>query len=480
MPRRTLKYRCTACGALHPKWSGRCEDCGAWNTLLEENPPDGARGRPSHAPSHLPKPARLDEINEEELVRYPTGSREFDRVLGGGLVPGSIVLLGGDPGIGKSTLLLQVGAYLARTVPTLYVSGEESLGQIALRARRLQTPPPEGFGLLAETSLETVLAVLDRDRPRVVVIDSIQTVSSEAVDAAPGSVSQLRECTAALVRWGKKRGATILVVGHVTKEGTIAGPRVLEHLVDAVLYFESETSSRYRMVRAVKNRFGAVHEVGLFVMMEGGLREVSNPSAIFLSRHGGPVPGSAVGVVHEGTRPLLVEVQALVEEDERPVPPRRVAIGIDGARLVMLLAVAQRRLGLATSGRDVFVNLVGGLRSDETALDLPVLLAVLSSLADRPLPAGFAAFGEVGLAGEIRPVPYGLERAAEAAKQGYARILLPRDNMPRKGSGGPAGAVGVGDLNEVLAALREGGWESPPVRKAPRRGSRGESFGPES
>ncbi len=469
MPRHALKYRCTGCGALHPKWAGRCEDCGAWNTLVEESPPEGGARRPVHGPAQLPRPVRLDEINEQELVRYPTGSREFDRVLGGGLVPGSIVLLGGDPGIGKSTLLLQVSAHMARTIPTLYVSGEESLPQIALRARRLQTPPPEGFGLLAETSLETVLAVLDRERPRVVVIDSIQTVSSEAVESAPGSVSQLRECTAALVRWGKKRGATVLVVGHVTKEGTIAGPRVLEHLVDAVLYFESETSSRYRMVRAVKNRFGAVHEVGLFVMMEGGLREVPNPSAIFLSRHGGPVPGSAVGVVHEGTRPLLVEVQALVEQDERPVPPRRVALGIDGARLVMLLAVAHRRLGLGTSGRDVFVNLVGGLRSEETALDLPVLLAVLSSLADRPLPGGLAAFGEIGLAGEIRPVPYGLERAGEAAKQGHAHVLLPRDNLPRKGSGAPSGVAGVGDLAEVLDALRERGWDGPDGRGSARR-----------
>lgn len=461
MPRHALKYRCSACGALHPKWAGRCEECGAWNTLVEETPPEAGVRRALGRSSTLPHPVRLEEIGEQELVRYPSGSREFDRVLGGGLVPGSIVLLGGDPGIGKSTLLLQVSAHLAHTVPTLYVSGEESLAQIALRARRLQTPPPEGFGLLSETSLETVLAVLDRERPRVVVIDSIQTVSSEALESAPGSVSQLRECTAALVRWGKKCASTILVVGHVTKEGTIAGPRVLEHLVDAVLYFESETSSRYRMVRAVKNRFGAVHEVGLFVMMEGGLREVLNPSAIFLSRHGGPVPGSAVGVVHEGTRPLLVEVQALVEEDERPVPPRRVALGVDGARLVMLLAVAQRRLGLGTSGRDVFVNLVGGLRSEETALDLPILLAVLSSLSDRPLPQGLAAFGEVGLAGEIRPVPFGRERAAEAVKQGYERVLLPRDNLPRKGSGAVPGAVGVNDLGEVLNALGAWGWEAP-------------------
>ncbi|MCL5799557.1 MAG: DNA repair protein RadA [Gammaproteobacteria bacterium] len=466
MPRSALNYRCSSCGALHPKWAGRCEDCGAWNTLVEEVSSE-RKGRSRRAdPSRLPRPVRLAEIDEREWDRYPTGSREFDRVLGGGLVPGSIVLLGGDPGIGKSTLLLQVGAYLARTVPTLYVSGEESLAQIALRARRLQTSPPEGFGLLAETSLETVLAVLESERPRVVVIDSIQTVSSEAVESAPGSVSQLRECTAALVRWGKKSGSTVLVVGHVTKEGTIAGPRVLEHLVDAVLYFESETSSRYRMVRAVKNRFGAVHEVGLFAMVEGGLREVANPSALFLSRHGEPVPGSAVGIVHEGTRPLLAEVQALVDQDERPVPPRRVALGIDGARLVMLLAVAPRRLGLALSGRDVFVNLVGGLRSEETALDLPVLLAVLSSLADRPLPQGLAAFGEVGLAGEIRPVPYGLERAAEATKQGYAQVLLPRDNLPRKAQGAPPGLTAVGDLLGVLEALRARGWDgaSPPGR----------------
>lgn len=457
MTRASVRYRCSACGATHPRWSGRCEDCGAWNTLVEEAVPDRGNRRP-RPEKDLPRPVALADIREEELERYPTGSREFDRVLGGGLVPGSIVLLGGDPGIGKSTLLLQVAAHLARTVPTLYVSGEESLAQIALRARRLATIPPAGFGLVAETSLETVLGVLDRERPRVVVIDSIQTVSSDLVESAPGSVSQLRECTAALVRWGKRHGATVLVVGHVTKEGTIAGPRVLEHLVDAVLYFESETSSRYRMVRAVKNRFGAVHEVGLFVMMEGGLREVSNPSAIFLSRHGEPVPGSAVGIVHEGTRPLLVEVQALVEQDERPVPPRRVALGVDGARLVMLLAVAQRRLGLAIGGRDVFVNLVGGLRSEETALDLPVLLSILSSVADRPLPQGLAAFGEIGLAGEIRPVPYGLERASEAAKQGYGLVFLPRDNAPRKGIAAVKGLVPVGDLAELVDALDAQGW----------------------
>ncbi len=377
-----------------------------------------------------PRIVNLADIAATEEPRMPTGLSELDRVLGGGLVPGSVVLIGGDPGIGKSTLLLQsLAHYGAIGVPTLYVSGEESAAQIALRADRLKLPR-EGLRLLTETDIERVLAIATQARPVVLVIDSIQTVYAPALGSAPGSVAQVRECAARLVRHAKTSQTAIYLVGHVTKEGALAGPRVLEHMVDAVLYFEGELGGRYRLIRAFKNRFGAVNELGVFGMTDRGLREVTNPSAMLLSRHEQPVTGSVVMVTREGTRPLLVEVQALVDSSA-PGNPRRVTVGLDGNRLAMLLAVLHRHGGVSTAGCDVFANIVGGVRVTETGGDLAVVLAVLSSLRDRPVPGDLVVFGEIGLAGEIRPVQNGPERLREAAKHGFKRAIVPKANAPK-------------------------------------------------
>jgi DNA repair protein RadA/Sms len=389
----------------------------------------------------------LGLVKESPAGRTATGIEEFDRVLGGGLVAGSVTLLGGDPGIGKSTLLLQAAAGLSGRLPVLYAAGEESLEQVALRATRLGVAA-ERAQLIAETSVESITEIARSTAAAVIVIDSIQTMYTEALDASPGAVTQLRETTAALARFAKESGAAVMLIGHVTREGTIAGPRVLEHMVDTVLYFESDTGSRFRIVRAVKNRFGAANEIGVFAMTAEGLKEVRNPSAMFLSRHPEPVAGSVVTVTREGTRPLLVEVQVLV--DETPATnPRRVAVGLDSGRLALLLAVVHRHAGVALHNYDVFANVVGGVRVSETAADLPAVLATLSSLKNRPLPGDLVAFGEVGLAGEIRPVPFGEERLREAAKHGFRRAIVAEANAPKHAIEGLE-VLGVRRLPEAL------------------------------
>jgi DNA repair protein RadA/Sms len=422
-------YSCTECGGAAPKWQGQCPHCSAWNTLVETLAEAAATNRFS-AVAGSGRLQRLAEISPREESRIATGIEEFDRVLGGGLVAGGVVLIGGDPGIGKSTLLLQALAQLAGRQTALYVSGEESGEQVALRARRLQLDAG-GLQLLTEIHLEKILAALAEHKPRIAVIDSIQTLYSDALQSAPGSVAQVRECAAQLTRYAKQAGTCIVFVGHVTKEGALAGPRVLEHIVDTVLYFEGDPNSSFRLVRAVKNRFGAVNELGVFAMTDKGLRGVANPSALFLSQHGQQVAGSCVLVTQEGTRPLLVEIQALVDEAHSP-SPRRLSVGLEQNRLAMLLAVLHRHAGIACFDQDVFVNAVGGVKIGEPAADLAVLLAIVSSLRNRPLPQKLIAFGEVGLAGEIRPAPRGQERLKEAAKLGFTHALIPKANAPKQ------------------------------------------------
>jgi len=430
-------YTCQQCGGTAPRWMGKCPHCAAWNSLIETvlDATPASKNRLGHAaaPAGLAAAialAPICEIQAHEVERTPTSHDELDRVLGGGVVAGCVVLIGGDPGIGKSTLLLQALDALQRQGrPTLYVSGEESAAQVALRARRLGLAGSQ-VPVLVEIQLEQILATLERERPAVAVIDSIQTLYSDQLSSAPGSVSQVRECAAHLTRAAKASGSAIVLVGHVTKEGALAGPRVLEHMVDTVLYFEGDTHSPYRLIRAVKNRFGAVNEIGVFAMTERGLKGVSNPSAIFLSQHSQPVPGSCVLVTLEGTRPLLVEIQALV--DSGGPSPRRLSVGLERERLAMLLAVLHRHAGVSCLDQDVFVNAVGGVRISEPAADLAVLLAIYSSLRGRALPPGFLAFGEVGLAGEVRPAPRGQERLREAAKLGFKAALLPKANLPKK------------------------------------------------
>ena len=451
MAKAKTAYVCNQCGAEYTKWQGQCEACGTWNTLSEfvvETAQPGAVKRAGYAGVAQAKIVALAEIAGEAESRTCIGIGELDRVLGGGLVEGSVVLVGGDPGIGKSTLLLQALGALGARLRTLYVSGEESMAQIAARAQRLGLDL-DNLRCLAETCVERIVEIAVKDAPRVLVIDSIQTIWTELLTAAPGSVSQVRESAARLVRYAKESGTSIFLVGHVTKEGGIAGPRVLEHMVDAVLYFEGESGSRFRVLRAFKNRFGAVNELGVFAMSDKGLREVPNPSAIFLSSHGSPTPGSAVMVTREGTRPLLVEVQALVDQSSLG-NPRRVALGLEQNRLAMLLAVLHRHGGMAVYDQDVFVNVVGGIRVQETAADLPVLLAVLSSFRDRPLPEKLVAFGEVGLSGEIRPVPNGEERLREAATHGFLKAIVPKANAPKKSRIGELEIVGVERLGEAI------------------------------
>jgi DNA repair protein RadA/Sms len=414
-------FVCQACGASFPKWQGQCAICGEWNTLTGEPQATGSATRSGSKSARAPESTSLADEASREEPRLRTGLTELDRVLGGGLVTGSVTLLGGDPGIGKSTLMLQAAAALQGG--TLYATGEESLKQVALRARRLGLND-SSTRLLAETHVEAIIEAARGLKASALIVDSIQTMYSERIEAAPGAVSQLRECTAELVRFAKSSGTAVIVVGHVTKEGQIAGPRVLEHMVDTVLYFESDTGSRFRILRSVKNRFGAANEIGVFAMVEQGLREVANPSAIFLSRHSQPVPGSVITVMREGTRSLLIEVQVLVDGSVG-ANPRRVAVGIDGNRLTMLLAVAHRHAGLMLHGQDVFANVVGGVRLAETAGDLAIVLAARSSLNDAPLPTSLIAFGELGLAGEIRPVPFGEERLREAAKHGFKLAIVP-------------------------------------------------------
>jgi DNA repair protein RadA/Sms len=447
---RTL-FTCTECGGQAPKWQGQCPQCGAWNTLVETlATPAGARFENVAGVRSSVTP--LASVTPRASSRIATGLEEFDRVLGDGLVPGGVILLGGDPGIGKSTLLLQAGAALGAAHRTLYVTGEESAEQIALRARRLGlvNAPIE---LLAEVQLEAIVAAIDATAPEVVVIDSIQTIYTEALTSAPGSVAQVRECAAQLTRLAKQRGVVVLFVGHVTKEGAIAGPRVLEHIVDTVLYFDGDPHSSFRLVRAIKNRFGAANELGVFGMTERGLRGVSNPSALFLSQHAEGVPGSAVVATLEGSRPLLVEVQALVD----PVSggtARRLAVGLDAQRLALLLAVLHRHGGVDTSGFDVFVNAVGGVRILEPAADLAVMLAVCSSLKNKALPVKSLIFGEVGLAGEVRPVQRGQERIREASKLGFETVVISNLNKPRQATE-KIKIIGVDRVDEAIAWLRD-------------------------
>lgn len=445
-------YSCTECGGQSPKWQGQCPHCSAWNTLVETvTEGASAGGNRYSALSITSKVQLLSDVEAAEVPRQPTAIAEFDRVLGGGLVDGAVVLIGGDPGIGKSTLLLQALTHLSRILPVLYVSGEESSQQIALRAKRLQLDA-KAVHLLAEIQLEKIIATLTDQKPKVAVIDSIQTIYSDALQSAPGSVAQVRECAAQLTRFAKQSGTTIILVGHVTKEGALAGPRVLEHIVDTVLYFEGDSNSSFRLVRAFKNRFGAVNELGVFAMTEKGLREVNNPSALFLSHHGQDVAGSSIMVTQEGTRPLLVEIQALVDEAHAP-NPRRLSVGLEQNRLAMLLAVLHRHAGVACFDQDVFVNAVGGVKITEPAADLPVLLAIVSSLRNRPLPQKMVVFGEVGLAGEVRPIQRGQERLKEAAKLGFTRAIIPKGNMPKQSIEGME-IVPVGRIEEAVAYLR--------------------------
>lgn len=453
MARASPVFVCNACGGEFPKWQGQCPTCGEWNSLEQRSSrgPAGKGGlnlaRTQGTPLEGALPRALEAGRAGAGNRFSSGQEELDRVMGGGIVPGSVTLLGGDPGIGKSTLLLQVAAHVATTNPVLYASGEESVAQVGLRAARLGLEAPQ-LQLVAESGLESILALASEAARALLVVDSIQTVASAEVASSAGAVSQLRECTAELVRYAKSTGTAVIIIGHVTKEGTIAGPRMLEHLVDTVLYFESEAGSRYRIVRSTKNRFGAVNELGFFAMAESGLKEVRNPSAIFLSRAPEPAAGSIVTVTREGGRPLLIELQALVDR-MRFGAPRRIAQGLDSNRVAMLLAVMSRHAQVSLQEHDVFVNVVGGIQIAETGWDLPVVLALASSLTDRVIPNSLVAFGEIGLTGEVRPVAYGEERLREAQKQGFRIAVVPRENAPRK----PLDGLQVIPVSRVHEAL---------------------------
>jgi DNA repair protein RadA/Sms len=425
MAKPAIVFVCADCGAETLKWQGQCPQCSQWNTLEQRT----VARRPGGSLAPSAPPAELADLGTEDLPRLQTGMGELDRVLGGGLIEGSVTLLGGEPGIGKSTLLLQLANHAARVTPTLYLSAEESAAQIGVRARRLGVAGSH-LRVVADTDLQAIMSRASSEGVKLLIVDSIQTVQLASIGTSAGAITQLKECTAQLVRFAKGSGVSVVIVGHVTKDGAIAGPRVLEHLVDTVLYFESDASSRFRNVRATKNRFGSVGELAFFHMGESGLREVRNPSAIFLARSGTPAPGSVVAVTRDGRRPLLVELQGLVDR-MRFGSPRRVAQGLDAQRVAMLLAVMNRHGGVSLQEHDVFVNLVGGLEVTETACDLPVALALASSLADKPIAQDLVAFGELGLTGELRPVAYGEERLREAAKQGFTTALIPKDNAPR-------------------------------------------------
>lgn len=456
MAKRKSAFVCNDCGSDHANWQGQCKDCGAWNTLSEiklaASPVAAKEARlQGYAGANDNQQLQtLDQINLDKLPRISSGAEEFDRVLGGGLVHGSAILIGGNPGAGKSTLLLQTMCHLAETMDALYVTGEESLQQVAMRAQRLGLPNTR-LKMLSETNVEAICAKAEQLKPKVLVVDSIQVVHSEDVTSAPGSVSQVRECAAFLTRYAKQTGTVLFLVGHVTKDGSLAGPKVLEHMIDCSILLEGSEDSRFRTLRGQKNRFGAVNELGVFAMTEQGLKEVKNPSAIFLSRDELPAAGSVVMVVWEGTRPLLVEIQALV--DDSPLGnPRRVAVGLEQNRLAMLLAVLHRHGGLQVGDQDVFANVVGGVKVLETSADLALLLAIVSSFRDRALPQDLVVFGEVGLSGEIRPVPSGQERIHEAFKHGFKRAIVPHANAPKNGVGGME-IIAVKKLSEALEAI---------------------------
>ncbi len=447
-------YICTECGASEPKWQGQCPACMAWNTLVEGVAETTSTNRYANKFDSLAATGELQKLSNVEaadVARQPTSIAEFDRVLGGGLVEGGVILIGGDPGIGKSTLLLQVLCHLGKSNQAIYVSGEESPQQIAMRAKRLGLDASE-VELFAEINLEKILATLQSNKPNIAVIDSIQTVYSEELQSAPGSVAQVRECSAQLTRLAKQLGVTVILVGHVTKEGALAGPRVLEHIVDTVLYFEGDQNSTFRLIRAFKNRFGAVNELGVFAMTEKGLREVANPSALFLSHHETQVAGSCITVTMEGTRPLLIEIQALVDESHAPMP-KRLCVGVEQNRLAMLLAVLHRHAGVACFDQDVFINAVGGVKITEPAVDLSVLIAITSSLKNKALEPKLIVFGEVGLAGEVRPVQGGLVRLKEAANLGFTKAIVPKANAPKTKIKGLT-VVAVERLDQALNHIR--------------------------
>lgn len=429
------RFICNQCAAIFSQWAGQCTQCGVWNAISEENiVPTGKHSRVGNYADQRSAVTFVEDVVLNCEARMDCGLSELNRVLGGGLVDGSVVLIGGDPGIGKSTLLIQTLANLSLQQKILYVTGEESLQQVAMRAKRLQLPLA-GLRLLAETQVEAIISHAQKEQPRVIVIDSVQTIFTDTINSAPGGVSQVREAAAQLVRFAKTTQTAVFLVGHVTKDGALAGPRVLEHMVDCVLYFEGQSDSRFRVIRAIKNRFGAVNELGVFAMTDRGLKEVANPSAIFLSRQPDPVPGSAVMVTWEGTRSMLVEIQALVDESAGS-QVKRVTAGLEhNNRLAILLAVLHRHGGIATFDQDVFINVVGGVKVTETGSDLALLAAVVSSLRNRIFPSDTIIFGEVGLAGEIRPVQSGQERLKEAIKHGFKRAIVPHANAPKQNLG---------------------------------------------
>jgi DNA repair protein RadA/Sms len=458
MAKTKTAFVCNDCGAEHTQWQGQCMACNAWNTLTRISL--GAASTPS-APQQFRRAGHtgssasaqpLGNINLEDHPRFSTSMGEFDRVLGGGLVPGSVVLIGGNPGAGKSTLLLQIMCRLSQHMETLYVTGEESLQQVGMRAQRLGLPVDKLL-MLAETNIEEIVAQAQQYQPKLIVIDSIQVMHSANVPSAPGSVSQVRECAAYLIQYAKQTNTALFLVGHVTKDGSLAGPKVLEHMIDCFLMLDGGDDSRYRTLRGHKNRFGAMNELGIFAMTETGLKEVKNPSAIFLARTEEISAGSLVTVLWEGTRPLLVEIQALVDSSQFGTP-RRIAVGLDNNRMAMLLAVLHRHGGLFMADQDVYVNVVGGVKVTETSADLPLLLAIVSSFKDRILPRELVVFGEIGLAGEIRPVPSGQERLQEAAKHGFTRAIVPKANAPKQAIAGMQ-VIAVSKLSEALDALSD-------------------------
>ncbi len=452
MAKTKVIFECSECGEKHSKWQGKCNGCGAWNSLIEtidEPVKATANNNRFNALNQSSIVVNLDQISAEDVERKATNIDELDRVLGGGLARGSVILLGGDPGIGKSTLLLQTLAFIAKDNKVLYITGEESVQQVALRAKRLEIPSYPNLRLMSEIRLESITPQIDLEKPDVVVIDSIQTAYSDMLQSAPGSVAQVRECSSILTRLAKSRQIIVILVGHVTKDGAIAGPRVLEHIVDTVLYFEGEQHSNFRMLRSVKNRFGAVNELGIFAMTDKGLREVNNPSALFLSSYRHDIPGSCILISEEGTRPLLVEVQALVDQSHM-MPAKRLAVGMDGYRLSMLIAIMQRHLGIQLYDQDIFLNIVGGLKITEPALDLAVILSIISSFKNKPLAEKIAVCGEVGLSGEIRTVQKGQDRIKEAVKLGFVRIIVPKANQPKETYKGVE-IIPVDNLAQVVA-----------------------------
>ncbi|QBH97485.1 DNA repair protein RadA [Limnobaculum zhutongyuii] len=450
-------FVCNECGADYPRWQGQCSACNAWNSITEIRLAAASSSRSDRFSGYageggVSKVQKLSEISLEELPRFSTGFKEFDRVLGGGVVPGSAILIGGNPGAGKSTLLLQTMCKLASQMKTLYVTGEESLQQVAMRAHRLGLPT-EHLQMLSETSIEQICLIAEQEQPRLMVIDSIQVMHMADIQSSPGSVAQVRESAAYLTRFAKTKGVAIIMVGHVTKDGSLAGPKVLEHCIDCSVLLDGDSDSRYRTMRSHKNRFGAVNELGVFAMTEQGLKEINNPSAIFLSRGDEVTSGSSVMVLWEGSRPLLVEIQALVDHSMLS-NPRRVAVGLEQNRVALLLAVLHRHGGLQMADQDVFVNVVGGVKVTETSADLALLLSLVSSLRDRPLPEDLVVFGEVGLAGEIRPVPSGQERISEASKHGFKRAIVPHANVPKKSIPNMQ-VFGVKKLSDALSVLED-------------------------